>query len=469
MAIPPKFVGMPIKRREDPRLITGTATYVDDLQLPGMTYMELLRSPYAHARIVRIDTQAARHDPRVLAVLTGEDIREIPGPVAIGEVDLPNLKLPTHYPLAVGKVRRVGEPVALVVATDRYVARDALELITVEYDPLPAVVDMEKALAPGAPVVHEEWDDNLAYTFEMVAGDIDQALREAEVTIRQRILNQRLVPLAMESRGVVANYHAAQRSLELWSSTQIPHILRTYVATTLHLPENRVRVIAPEVGGGFGSKADIYAEDMLVAHLAIRLRRPVKWVEDRRENFVATIHGRGQIQDVELTAKRDGTITGLRAQVLADMGAYYQFFTPGIPTLTGLLAPGCYKIPNFREAAPADMVFEAGQIYVRGSPDRAVTFLQVAKAAYRGLNLPADTEPGLEATSSFEPSNCTFPFGAHVCIVEVDGETGDITIKRYVAVDDCGRRAESSARRLPSAWGHCPGNGAGAVRRGGVR
>ena len=147
MAIPPKFVGMPIKRREDPRLITGTATYVDDLHLPGMTYMEMLRSPYAHARIVRIDTQAARHDPRVLAVLTGEDIIEIPGPLAIGDVDLPNLKLPKHYPLAVGKVRHVGEPVAVVVATDRYAARDALELIAVEYDPLPAVVDMEKALA----------------------------------------------------------------------------------------------------------------------------------------------------------------------------------------------------------------------------------------------------------------------------------------------------------------------------------
>src|SRR5882724_10702065 len=658
MAIPPKFVGMPIKRREDPRLITGTATYVDDLHLPGMTYMELLRSPYAHARIVRIDTQAARRDPRVLAVYTGDDIIEVPGPLPIGEADLPNLKLPKHYPLAVGKVRHVGEPVAVVVATDRYAARDALQLIAVDYDPLPAVVDMENALEPGAPVLHEEWNDNLAYTFEMAAGDIDQALREAEVTIRQRILNQRLVPLAMESRGVVAHYHAAQRSLELWSSTQIPHILRTYVATTLHLPENRVRVIAPEVGGGFGSKADIYAEDMLAAHLAIRLRRPVKWVEDRRENFVATIHGRDQIQDVELTAKRDGTITGLRARVLADMGAYYQFFTPGIPTLTGLLAPGCYKLPNFRfdlrgvftnktatdayrgagrpeathliermidllamelnmdpvavrrknfpassefpfttaaglsydsgnyqasldkavelidyqrfreeqinlrqqgkylgigfstyveicgigpsslistggwesatvrveptgkvtvltgvsphgqgqetsfaqlvadelgvdiddvtvvhgdtamvqygigtfgsratavggaalmlslakvqdkskklaaqilEAAPADMVFEAGQIYVRGSPDRAVTFIQVAKAAYRGLNLPADTEPGLEATSSFEPSNCTFPFGAHACIVEVDAETGDISIKRYVAVDDCGR------------------------------
>jgi aerobic carbon-monoxide dehydrogenase large subunit len=658
MAIPPKFVGMPIKRREDPRLITGTATYVDDLHLPGMTYMEVLRSPYAHARILGIDTQPARRDPRVLAVLTGDDIAEFPGALAIGEIDLPDLKLPKHYPLAVGKVRHVGEAVAVVVATDRYAARDALELIAVDYDPLPTAVDMEKALESGAPVLHEEWNDNLAYTFEIATGDIDKAFREAEVIIRQRLLNQRLVPMAMESRGVVANYQAAQRRLELWSSTQIPHILRTFLATTLHLPENRVRVIAPEVGGGFGSKADIYAEEMLVAHLAMRLRRPVKWMEDRRENFVATIHGRDQIQDVELTAKRDGTITGLRARVLADMGAYYQFFTPGIPTLTGLLAPGCYKIPNFRfdlrgvftnktatdayrgagrpeathliermidllamelnmdpvavrrknfpvpsefpfttatglsydsgnyqasldkavelidyrrfreeqmnlrqqgkylgvgfstyveicgigpsssistggwesatvrveptgkvtvltgtsphgqgqetsfaqivadelgvdiddvtvvhgdtaivqygigtfgsratavggaalmlslakvqdkskklaaqilEASPADMVFEAGQIYVRGSPDRAVTFMQVAKAAYRGLNLPPDTEPGLEATSAFEPSNFTFPFGAHACIVEVDGETGDIALKRYVAVDDCGR------------------------------
>src|SRR5262245_46047450 len=348
MAIPPKFVGMPIKRREDPRLITGTATYVDDLHLPGMTYMAVLRSPYAHARIIRLDTQAARRDPRVVAVLTGDDIAEVPGPLSIGEVDLPNLKLPKHYPMAVGKVRHVGEALAVIVAADRYVARDALELITVDYEPLPAAVDMEKALEQGAPVVHEEWNDNLAYTFEITAGDIDKALHEAEVTIRQRILNQRLVPLAMESRGVVANYHAAQRRLELWSSTQMPHILRTHLADMLHLPENRVRVIAPEVGGGFGSKADIYAEELLVAYLAMRLRRPVKWVEDRRENFVATIHGRDQIQDVELTARRDGTITGLHARVVADMGAYYQFFTPGIPTLTGLLAPGCYKIPNFR-------------------------------------------------------------------------------------------------------------------------
>src|SRR5918996_4303460 len=198
MALPPKFVGMPIKRREDPRLITGTAPYVDDLHLPGMTYMAVLRSPYAHARIVSIDTQTAHHDPRVLAVLTGDDITEVPGPLSIGEIDLPNLKLPTHYPLAVSKVRHVGEPVAVVVATDRYVARDALELIAVDYDPLPAAVDMEKALEPGAPVVHEEWSDNLAYTFEMAAGDIDKAFREAEVTIRQRLLNQRLVPLAME-------------------------------------------------------------------------------------------------------------------------------------------------------------------------------------------------------------------------------------------------------------------------------
>jgi carbon-monoxide dehydrogenase large subunit len=658
MAIPPKFVGMPIKRREDPRLISGTATYVDDLQLSGMTYLAVLRSPYAHARILGIDAQAARNDPRVLAVLTGDDIAEAPGPLSIAEVELPNLKSPKHYPLAVGKVRHVGEAVAAVVATDRYAARDALELIAVDYAPLHVAVDMERALEQGAPVVHEEWNDNLAYTFEMTAGDIDKAFREAEVTVRQRIMNQRLVPLAMEPRGVVAHYHAAQRTLELWSSTQMPHILRTFLANMLQLPENRVRVIAPEVGGGFGSKADIYAEEMLVAYLAMRLRRPVKWAEDRRENFVATIHGRDQIQDVELAAKRDGTITGLRAQVLADMGAYYQFFTPGIPTLTALLAPGCYKIPNFRfdlrgvftnktatdayrgagrpeathliermvdllaleldldpvevrrknfpaasefpfttatglaydsgnyqasldkvvglidyprfreeqtslrlqgkylgvgfstyveicgigpssaistggwesatlrveptgkvtvltgvsphgqgqetsfaqlvadelgvdlddvtvvhgdtamvqygigtfgsratavggaalmlslgkvkekskrlaaqmlEASPTDMVFEEGKLYVRGSPDRAVTFIQVAKAAYRGLNLPPDTEPGLEATSSFEPSNFTFPFGAHACIVEIDGETGEITVKRYVAVDDCGR------------------------------
>src|SRR5919199_2200407 len=220
MALPPKFVGMPIKRREDPRLITGTATYVDDLHLPEMTYMAVLRSPYAHARLVRLDPQAARQDPRVLAVFTGDDVKEVPGPLPIGEIDLPDLKSPKHYPLAVGKVRHVGEPIAVVVATDRYAARDALEGIAVDYDPLPAAVDMEKALEQGAPVVHEEWHDNLAYTFSISAGDVERAFRDAEVTVRQRILNQRLIPLAMEPRGVAAQYHVANRSLTLWSSTQ---------------------------------------------------------------------------------------------------------------------------------------------------------------------------------------------------------------------------------------------------------
>jgi len=373
MAMLPKFVGTPIKRREDPRLITGTATYVDDLHLPGTAFMAALRSPYAHARIVRIDTQAARADPRVLAVLTGDDIKEFPGPLPIGAIDLPDLKLPAHYPLAVGKVRCVGEAVAVVVATDRYAARDAVDLIAVEYDPLPVAVDAEQALQPGATILHEEWSDNLAFTMTLPGGDVQKAFREAEVTVRARILNQRLAPIAMEPRGVAAHYHAASRSLELWSSTQIPHILRSQLAALLHLPENRVRVIAPEVGGGFGSKANLYAEEVLVPHLAMRLRRPIKWMEERRENIMATIHGRDQIQEVEVAATRDGTITGLRARVIADMGAYYQFFAPGIPTLTGLLLPGCYHIPN--------LLFELRGVFTN----------KMSTDAYRGAGRPEAT------------------------------------------------------------------------------
>src|SRR5919108_2392318 len=442
MAIPPKFVGAPIKRREDPRLITGTATYVDDLYLPGLTYMAVLRSPYAHARLLRIDTQAARHDPRVLAVLTGDDIREDPGPLSIGEIDLPNLKLPKHYPLAVDKVRHVGEAVAVVVATDRYAARDALDRIAVGYEPLPAAVAMEQALQPGAPVLHEEWNDNLAYTFEMTAGDIDRALREAEVIVRQRILNQRLAPLAMEARGVVASYHAAQRSLELWSSTQVPHILRTYVATTLRLPENRVRVIAPEVGGGFGSKADIYAEDMLAAYLAMRLRRPVKWTEDRRENFVATIHGRDQIQDVELTAKRDGTITGLSARVLADMGAYHQFFTPGIPTLTGLLAPGCYKIPNFRFDLRGVFTNKTATDAYRGAGRPEATHLieRMIDLLAKELNM----DPVAVRRKNF-PAPAEFPFTTATGL-SYDSGNYQASLDKAVELIDYGRFREEQSR-----------------------
>lgn len=650
-----KLVGQPIKRKEDPRLITGTATYVDDVNLPGMVHAAILRSIHGHARIRRIDVAAARGHPGVLAVVTGEEVRAHIRPIPCA-AQMPDLKMPEHPVLALGKVRYVGEPVAAVVAVDRYTARDALDLIAVDYEPLPAAVDPEQALKPGAPILHEQWTDNRAYTWNLSGGDVDRAFGEAQVVIRQRMVNQRLAPMAMEARGVVAQYHPGDDALTVWSSTQIPHLLRTLLAGMLGLAENRIRVIAPEVGGAFGSKLNVYAEEAIVAYLAKRLGRPVKWIEGRRENFQTTTHGRDQIDDLEIAASKEGKVLGLRLRIVADLGAYHQLLTPIIPTLTGVMLNGCYDIPNLQveligvftdkmatdayrgagrpeatylieramdlvarevgldpaevrrrnfiqrfpfqtvtglnydsgnyeaplekalelvqyeklreeqrrareqgrylgiglatyveicamgpssgmpaggwesatvrveptgkatvltgasphgqgqetsfaqlaadelgipyddvvvlhgdtqtvqygigtfgsratavggtavllalrkvkqkattlaahllKADPGEVVFEGGQFMVAGAPEKTLSMAQVADAAHHAKSIPPDFEPGLSATTFFEPSNYTFPFGTHVAVVEVDPETGEVKFLRYVAVDDCGR------------------------------
>src|SRR5437667_6074597 len=282
------LVGKSIRRREDPRLITGTATYVDDIQMPGMHHACILRSPHGAARIRSIDTKAAAQHSGVVAVFTGKDVAAV-GPVPCG-ASLPGLRVPAHSILAKDRVYFVGHPVAVVVATDRYIARDAIDLIEVDYEPLQAVSDPEKALEPGAPAVHPEWPDNTAFTFHQEGGEPEKAFKEAEVVVKQRITSQRLVPTSMETRGVVADYRSAEKNLTLYSSTQIPHLLRTLVAQMLGLAENRMRVITPEVGGGFGSKLNVYAEEALMGFVAMKIGKPVKWIESRRENFLCTIH-----------------------------------------------------------------------------------------------------------------------------------------------------------------------------------
>lgn len=361
------LVGKSIRRREDPRLITGTATYVDDIQMPGMHHACILRSPHGAARIRSIDTRAAAAHPGVAAVFTGKDITAV-GPVPCG-ASLPGLRVPVHSILAQDRVYFVGHPVAVVVATDRYIAADALDLIEVDYEPLQAVADPEKALAPGAPAVHPEWPDNVAFTYHQEGGDPDKAFQEAEVVVKQRITSQRLIPTAMETRGVVAEYHAAEKSLTLHSSTQIPHLLRTLVAMMLGVAENHMRVITPEVGGGFGSKLNVYAEEALTAFVAMKIGKPVKWIESRRENFQCTIHGRGHVDYYELAAKRDGTVLGLRLKLIQDLGAYHQLLTPVIPTLSVLMMPGLYKFRNinadvigvFTNCVPTDAYRGAGR------------------------------------------------------------------------------------------------------------
>ena len=656
--------GSGIKRREDPRLITGNATYTDDVKLPGMTYAMFARSPYAHARIVSINVEAARNAPGVVGVFTGSEVKDhlVPVPCAWNPPNC-DLKVPPHPLLAWEKVRYVGDAVAMVVAETRAQARDAVDLVDVDYEPLGATADPEKATKPGAAQLHSEVPGNVAFTWTVAGGDAEAAFRSAEVKVSERIVQQRLLPTAMEARAAVASFNRGSGQLTLWVTSQNPHIHRFLCSVMLKLPEHRVRVIAPEVGGGFGSKIPAYPDETLTAYAAMKLGRPVKWTEDRSENYKVTIHGRDHIEYVEMCGTRDGRITGLRTKVYAGLGAYASTAGPGIPTiLHGLVYSGAYTIPNihgvihgvytngtpvdayrgagrpeaaylverlvdiyarkigmdpievrrrnfipkdrfpytvatgltydsgnyeaaldkavgmldyraFRaeqekarqkgrylgvgavsyieicglgpsqvagavgfggglydsaivrvfptgmvrvyigasphgqgeettfaqivaqefgypiehveivhgdtdntpqgwgtygsrstavcgsavknaalkvkekarklaahllEANEADMEWKDDKFQVKGSPDKAKGFAEVALMANVGWNMPAGMEPGLEASAFFDPTNFVYPFGSHLCTVEVDIDTGVVKILRYIAVDDCG-------------------------------
>jgi len=646
-----KLVGARILRREDPRLLRGLAHYVDDIPLPDTLHAAIVRSPHAHGKIQSIQTETALRLPGVVAVLAGADLREAIGLLPVDSQN-PTLRIPEHHALAIDKVCFAGEGVAVVVAEDRYAAADALDLIEVGYEPLPVVSDPEFALTKASPVVHPEWPDNVAFRSSLGRGDLSAAFEQADKIVKQRFIHQRLAPLALETRGVLARFLPDKKELTVWSSTQIPHILKSHLAKILKLPEKQVRVIAPEVGGGFGSKLNIYAEEALVAYLAMRFGRPVKWIEDRRENMHSTIHGRGQVGEIEAAVKKDGKILGLRSRVVADIGAYHQLYTPEIPRFTGLMLSGCYKIPaigidvtgvfthkmstdayrgagrpeatyvierlvdriagelgldpvevrrknfpkptefplstatglsydtgNYQgtldkalrlagyrklrleqkrlrkkgkylgiglstyveicamgpglpeyasvsveptgkinvltgasphgqgqetsfaqivadelgadlddiavihgdtavvprgvgtfgsraiavggpavlqaaekvkqrareiaahlfEADQGDIVFAAGKFSVKGVPKKALTLRQIAAEAHKATKLSKKMASGLSATAEFEPANFTFPFGAHVCVVEVDPKSGAVEIKKYIAVDDCGK------------------------------
>jgi carbon-monoxide dehydrogenase large subunit len=659
------LVGSPIKRREDPRLITGQATYVDDIKLHGTLHMSVLRSPYGHARINSINTEAARKHPGVVAVYTAEDLKGAVGNIAIA-VPLGHVTegMGTRGALADGKVRYYGDPVAAVIADDRYTARDARDLIEVDYEPLPAVIDLEKAMQPDSPRLYEEFDTNIAFGIHPPTDEIDKVFEQTKadggIVVKTRMVNQRLAPVPMETRGVVAEYNKANRSLTVWSSSQIPHLLRNILAALVGLPQHQVRVIVPEVGGGFGCKLNIYPEEMVAAFASMRLGHPVKWIEDRSESFAATIHGRDQIDYVEVAATKDGKVTGMKVYGISDLGSYCQIFTNVIMIAFGFpVSCGAYDIPvihlsadtvftnkaptdayrgagrpeaayvveraidlvarelgkdpaevrrlnfikpeqfpyksaagavydtgdyaptldkalaiagyqNLRaeqarkradgklmgigissyieicgfgpkgsapvglyesarvrveqsgtvmvytgssphgqgeettfaqivseefgipvesvlimhgdtdstpegrgtygsrttavggsavftaverlrekmkqiashmlEASVSDVTLEDGKFFVAGSPQKSVTFADVAATANLSNTLAPGIEPGLETTVFWEPEACVFPFGTHICVVEVDKDTGEAEIKRFIAVDDCGRQ-----------------------------
>ncbi|MFN3286515.1 MAG: xanthine dehydrogenase family protein molybdopterin-binding subunit, partial [bacterium] len=331
MAVTQVF-GARVRRREDPRLIRGTATYTDDVTLPGLCYAAFVRSPHAHARIRRVDTSRARSAPGVLGVFTAQDLEGKVNSIPCGwQVPNCDLKTPPHPPLARDKVRFVGDAVAVVVAESRAQAYDAAEMVEVDYEVLPAVVDMEAALQ-SATLVHEDVPQNRVLLWSVKGGDFEAAVREPGIrVVRQRLVNQRLIPNAMETRAVTAQYNPGTGELTLWVTSQNPHIARVILSGVLSFPEHKLRVIAPEVGGGFGSKIPVYPEEAVVAHLATRLARPVKWAETRRENYLATIHGRDHITDAEMAVRPDGTVVGLRVRTLANFGAYLSTAAPAIP------------------------------------------------------------------------------------------------------------------------------------------
>jgi carbon-monoxide dehydrogenase large subunit len=337
------FVGRAMRRKEDPRMITGRGRYVDDISVPGMLYAAIVRSPEAHAKIVSIDTSAASEREDVVAVFTGEDMAgDFGGPMAM-VWDPPGVEIntPECWPLQRGEVKHVGDPVAVVVGTDRYSVVDAAEAVLVEYDPLPVVLDPEKALEEGSPLVWEQFGTNRTHEMKIAGGDIDAAFADADVTVEQRLVNHRTAGAPMETRGVLADPHGD--NFTVYSATQIPHIGRFVLSLITGIPEDKLRIVAPDVGGAFGSKLQVYPEEALVLALAKRLGRPVKWIESRSENMMTAHQGRDQINYVKLGARRDGTVTGCQARIIADLGAYQLLLTPFIPELGFPVMGGCYK------------------------------------------------------------------------------------------------------------------------------
>jgi carbon-monoxide dehydrogenase large subunit len=653
------MIGARVQRREDPKLITGHGNYIDDVNLVNMAHMSVVRSPHPHARIKSVDTSQARASKGVIAVLTSAEIKpHILGPIPVTASFVPDKKqVPEQYPIAADEAVYAGEPVAIVIAEDRYLADDAAQLVVVDYEPLPAVMDLEKAMAAGSPLVKSDRPDNIGWDAAFPSGDIDAAFAEAEVIVKERIGQQRLFPTAMETRGCVADWTPFDNRVTLWTSTQVPHFIRLFVGGALGIPESQFRVISHDVGGGFGAKLRPYPEEYLATAASKICGRPVKWIEDRTESLQATTQGRGQMFDMEVAAKRDGTLLGLKFTQFLDIGAYHGVFS-AFQVVACLLGGGCYEwkaidarsigiftnrmstdpyrgagrpeathlveravdlvareigmdpaeirrknfvktfphtnnfglvydsgdygksldlamanigYPALRkrqeelraqgrymgigfstwveicgigpssatapaaglalvessmvrvhptgsvtvsvgthahgqghettfaqivadtlgvpyesveirhgdtgdtpfgygtygsrslavggmaimaschkvvekarklaahafEASEEDIVVDQGRYFVRGNPAEAKVLAELAFASY-GAGLPDGMEQGLEAVSYFDPPNFVWPFGCHICAVEVDPETGAVTIDRYVAVDDCG-------------------------------
>ncbi len=449
-----RIIGRPRVRREDPRLLSGEAKFTDDLDLPGALHLAVLRSPLAHARITSIDLSGALGLPGVVAAYTGEDLADLwatPMPCAWAVTE--DMLNSPHYPIAIGKVCYVGDGVAAVLATSNEAARDALESIIVDYDPLPAVVDLEDALSDRV-LVHEDLGTNTSYTWKLDVGldEVEAAFASAAHVVKERYVQQRLIPMAMEPRAVAAVPQPFGGDITLYSATQIPHVLKVMTAITLGIPEQQLRVIAPSVGGGFGSKLDVYAEELLCTALAQKHRVAVRWVEERTENAQATIQGRGQIQDIELAADENGKLLAVRVNLLADMGGYLQLITPGIPLLGAFLYAGVYDLPLaysftctgvYTTLTPTDAYRGAGRPEATYAIERAMDRLAVAT----GLD-PVE----LRRRNFIQKEQ--FPYTAFTGLVYDSGDHDGALTKALAMVDYDGVRAEQAARRAAGSTRH---------------
>jgi carbon-monoxide dehydrogenase large subunit len=442
---PATAIGSPIRRKEDARLLTGKTNWTDNIQLPGTLHMATVRSPLAHARITNIDTTAAMDVDGVVHVYTGADFPDLVGSTCVWPVT-DDIKTAVMPAICKDKVNFAGDVVAIVLATDRYTAYDAASLVDVDYEPMTAVVDMEQALSEGSTIVHEDFGTNASYTMHVPFGDDYAATAaQADVIVKRRFINQRLIPNTMEPRSVVAAPAVGMSDeITVWSATQIPHVLRVLLALTTGIPENHLRVVAPDVGGGFGAKLQINREEILATVLAKKLGRPIKWSESRSEHFVSTHHGRDQIQDIEIAATSDGTILGLKVELLADMGAYLQIITPGTPLLGMFMFPAIYKMKAYD--------FTCTGVYTNKTPTDA----------YRGAGRPEATYAieriveELAAELGMEPMDLRkknwikheeFPYTTVATLTYDTGNYEAATARAMELFDYDGLRAEQKARR----------------------
>jgi len=447
-------VGTRMRRREDPALLSGESRFVHDLVVPGALHMVVVRSPHAHARVVSVDLSAASGMPGVVAAFSGADLaEEWATPMPCAWPVTPDMQSPAHLPVAVAEACYVGDAVAVVLAGTQAQAQDAAGEVAVVFEALPAAVDLEDA-ASDRVLAHADATSNRAYTWELTPDPdaVQRAFDGAAVTVKERYVQQRLIPAAMETRGVCVVPQPFGGEYVVYSATQIPHILRTMLGITAGVAEERIRVVAPAVGGGFGSKLDVYAEELLCLVLARRLRKPVRWSEERSEAALATIHGRGQIQEIELAADADGRVQAVRVHLLADMGAYMQLVTPGVPLLGAFLYHGTYDVPNysfsctgvFTNKTPTDAYRGAGRPEATYAIERAMDALArkigADPAEVRRRNfIGADKFPYTSAAGLvFDSGNYEAALAAALELVDYEG----------LRAEQARRRAEGETRLL---------------------